>query len=434
MTQEHFLPEIANQAVNQESIRTFFQEYDNIQEQWPWQASVEHWVDYILDFAEKPDIMSVFIDPNLESGGKLYLRVDGCVLPGPDFIVEQYNQLLSVIKTRVICLQAIAGQRHEEGFIVTKAGQRHWIGFLQTVTGVQVTINFGNSVFSTDPFAGWPAQAKYVVEQMQQHPNGLMLFCHRGWSLSQHDAIFKVLNSLIHQSKVNTRCGWITESLQLRVPYENMTQLCVDGSWKAWEQASRALVAQDIDIVLMRGRNEKEVVTQAVLTALEDRMVLVDVSHFNVIDTLLWLLTELPVSPSQVTSILLGVVGDYSHLRQVCPDCAAESKPDDQLLMLLAEPYRSSMAAGKWVQGQGCSTCLGTGYLPRPRLSVVEAVYFDQSLAKLCSSGSSREQLTAALNERGFSTYFEQAFELARQGRTTLKEAMRVGLARRSEL
>ena len=434
MTQEYFLPKIANQAINEQFAYKLFKEYKDIQEQWPWEASVEDWVDYILSFVEKPWMMSVFLDPTIQGEGKLYFRVDGRVLPGPHFTAEQYNQLLHVIEARVILLQSVVGQFLKEGFILTEAGQKHWVGFLQTIAGIQITLCFEYSSLSTDPFDGWPEQANIVVEKMQQHPNGLMLFCHRGWSLSRQDTIFNVLNSLIAKSNNEIRIGCITESLQNLPVNDNITQLCVDGSQKSWEQASRALIAQDIDIVLMRGRNEKEVVTQAIITSLEDRCVLVDISHFSVIDSLLWLFNDLPVSPSQVASVLLGIVGSYSGLRRVCPYCFTEREADDSLLMFLKKQGVSSILDKKWVQGQGCSKCLGTGYMPKQRLTLVEAAYIDQSLANFCISRPSKDQVQSALADHGFRTYFEQAFEFAHQGMTTLHEAVRVGLARRAEL
>jgi hypothetical protein len=434
MTQEHFLLRIANQAINEQSSRIFFQEYDNIQDKWPWQDSAEYWVDHILSFATKPEMMSVFLDPETRGGGKLYFRVDGRVLPGPHFTAEQYHQLLAAIKARVVFSQSVVGQLLREGFIFSETGEKHWVGLLQTVAGIQLTLYFALDSLSPGSMDDWPKQARDVVEQMQKHPNGLMLFCHRGWSLSRQDTIFNVLNSLINKSSNELRVGCVTESLQTFPPYENLTHLCVDGSQQSWEQASRALVAQDIDVVLMRGRNEKEVVTQAILTALEDRCVLVDVSHLSVIDTLLWLLTELPVSSSQIASVLLGVVGSYPGLRQVCPHCLTQREPDERLLALLAKRGISLVLDGNWVQGQGCAKCFGIGYMPKRRLTIVEAAYIDQSLANLCIEQPSKDRLNSALIEGGFQTYFEQAFQFAQQGMTTLQEALRVGLARRAEL
>jgi type II secretory ATPase GspE/PulE/Tfp pilus assembly ATPase PilB-like protein len=434
MTQEHFLLKAANPEMQEQSSRKFLEAQRELQEIWPWQASVDRWVDHILSFAEKPYLSTVFLDPQPQRGGNLYFRVDGLVLPGPRFTAEQYSQLLTAIQARMQFSQIMGNQYLQEGFIVTESGQRHWVGILQTVFGVQVTICFALSTKSVELLNGWPERAKNDVAKMQQHPNGLIVCCHRGWSLSQQDAIFDVLKSITSGWKQDVRIGIIAEGLQTPSLYENITQLCVDGSQQSWEQACRALVAQDIDIVLMRGRNEKEIVTQAVLTAREDRMVLVDVSHVSVLETLLWLLTELPVSAAQTASVLLGVVGSYPAVRRVCPHCVVERSPDDSLFASLQKQGIALTPQEAWVQGQGCLKCNGGGYALDSRLIVTESIYVDSSLAKLCASGPNEDQLSAALAERGFRTYFEQGVELAQQGLTTLNEAVRVGLARRSEL
>jgi type IV pilus assembly protein PilB len=435
MTQEHFLLNAANPEIQKQYGCEFLEQQRELQETWLWQSPIDRWVDHILSFAEKPHLTSVFLDPLPQDGGKLYFRVDGLVLPGPCFTTEQYNQLLTAIQSRMKFSQFLGNQCLQEGFILTEAAQRHWVGILQTVFGTQVTILFERSTKSTEPLNGWPEQAKTTVAQMQRHPNGLIVCCHRGWSLSQQDTIFNVLNSITSSWKQDIRLGVITEGLQMpSLSYGNMTHLSVDGSQQSWEQACRVLVAQDIDVVLMRGCNEKEVLTQAVLTALEDRLVLVDLSYFSVSDTLLWLITKLPISAAQVASVLLGVVGSYPAMRGVCPHCVVEQMPDDSLLRTLQQHGILTLPQGKWVQGQGCHKCHGSGYAPHPRLTVTESVYIDSSLATLCASSPSEDELRAALAERGFQTYFDCAFELAQQGLTTLQEAVRVGLARRAEL
>lgn len=434
MTHENFLLKVANPEMQEQSFRKFLEAQHELQEIWPWQASVDDWVNYILSFAAQPYLSAVFLDPQPQQGGKLYFRVDGLVLPGPHFTVEQYSQLLTEIQARTEFTQPTRNQHLQEGFIFTESGQRHWVGVLQTVFGLQVTVCFELTTKSVEPLNDWPEQVRNDVAKMQQHPNGLIVCCHRGWSLSRQDTIFNVLNSILSGWKQDVRLGVITEGLQTPTFPKNITQLSVDGSQQSWEQACRALVAQDIDVVLMRGRNEKEIVTQAVLTAREDRLVLVDVSHFSVLDTLLWLLTELPVSAAQIASVLLGVVGSYPALQRICPHCVAEQQPDDSLLAGLQKMGISLTPQGKWVQGQGCLECNGRGYTVDSRLTVTESVYVNSSLAKLCASGPRKDQLSAALAERGFQTYFEQGVELAQKGLTTLSEAVRVGLARRSEL
>jgi hypothetical protein len=326
--------------------------------------------------------------------------------------------------------QFVVGSQLQEGFIFTETGQRHWVGLLQAVFGPQVTITFARPPRSTPPLANWPQQARNVVERMQRQPCGLIVCCRRPWSLSQQGAIFDVLDAFAQEWEQDARIGAITEGLQALPTHEAITHLCTDGSSQSWAQATRALLAQNIDFIVMRGLDDTEVVTQALQVALEGGFVLVDVSHKNALDTLLWLLTALPFSATQVASMLIGVVGSYPALRRVCPHCVTDQQPDESLINLLNQEGISPLPAGKWVQGQGCTECYGTGF-KNPRLTVAEAIYMDESLAKLCELGPSKEALHNAIVERGFETYFQQAFTLAQQGETTLAEAIRFGLARR---
>ncbi|MGL5807885.1 MAG: hypothetical protein ACRC11_21020 [Xenococcaceae cyanobacterium] len=417
--------------INADSMLALKSRSIEVRQMWRWEDSTEKWFDRIIELLEIPDISSVFLDPQLQGGGKLFFREDGLVLEGVSFTAEQYDRLVNCIKDRFVLDRAIADDRLQEGFIKTEQGNYYWVGILNTLSGLQVTLIFRRSRESIENLSD---RTKQVIEQMQKHPNGLMVFCHRPWSMSQQGIMFSVFDRIISQLKSDARIGCITESLQTYPLRENITQLYVDGSHQSWEKATRALVAQDIDVVMMRGRNQKEVVTQAILTALEDRFVLVDVSHLTAIDTLFWLLNELPVSASQVSSVLLGIVGSYPELRSVCPHCTITEQPDRSILQNLSALNISVDLNLKWIRGRGCVECHGTGYEPRQRLSVSEAIYIDNKLAKLCANQPTREALNIALAERNFRTYFEEALEFNQQKMTSVQEAIRVGLARNADL
>jgi hypothetical protein len=47
MTQEHFLLQAANPELQERSFREFLEAQRELQEIWPWEASVDRWVDHI---------------------------------------------------------------------------------------------------------------------------------------------------------------------------------------------------------------------------------------------------------------------------------------------------------------------------------------------------------------------------------------------------
>lgn len=413
--------------------------------EWPWQDAPEHWVDRLLLLATQAHTSHVFLDPVPEGGGRLCFRVDGVVLPGPAFSPEQYQHLVSAIHKRaalpdsdpatLFCDGIIQGSAEtgEHGFVV---------GILRTAEGHQVTLCTRSPLPYAVPWEGWPDEAITALEQMRRHPNGLIVFCHRGYS-SEIGSMLKVFDHMARESHGGSRYACVTDTVLRLAPRDGVSQVRVEGSKESWEAALRALAAQDTDVFALAGRNENEVVSQALLTALEDRGVLVNVSLPGVVDSLLWLLSALPVDAAQVAEVLLGVIGSYGGLRRVCPVCASPAIPDESVLPLLGTEGITSIPEGNWVQGKGCEECNGTGYTPvyatgsvrsQLSLSVVETIYIDREFARFCASHPSRSELLSALSERGFRTYFQQAFDLAQQGLTTLQEAIRVGLARRADL
>jgi hypothetical protein len=417
---------------NQEYLKTY---KETIQNNWPWHESTEEWIAYLfLIFEHSTMISSVFLDPKPLGGGLFCLRIDGLVIELLHFAVDEYLNLLKALQSHLSPIQVPGKEYLQEGLIQSKTGHFFWTGILSSALGLQVTIRpERNRLTLGYSRHHLPEQAATVIERMRKHPNGLMLFCHRTWSHSPTGIMYDVFQSIVDGCSTDARLAFISENLQSIPVNENITKISTDGTYRSWEKATHAVVAQDVDIIMMQGRNERDVVAQAILTALEDRIVLVDTTHFNVLDALLWLLTDIPISSSLIASILLGVVGSYADLRTICPNCSIEQTMEEMRLLLDLRKCDIELGTGTWLKGQGCPLCNGTGYA-NERLTIAEAIYIDHSLAKICASSPNRAELTSVLQERNFSSYFDQAYEFARQGKTTLQEAIRVGLARRADL
>lgn len=245
--------------------------------------------------------------------------------------------------------------------------------------------------------------------------------------------MFRVFNAMRAEHSDGARFACVTESFNTLPLQDDITSVCVTTDRAAWERALCALVAQDIDAYALSGRDERETTTQAVLTALEDRAVLVSVSFPLVVDTLLWLHSELRVDAALVAQVLLGVVGAYKGFKKVCSHCCEEYQPEKSSLTTLKEQGIELSPDDKWMRGRGCEQCNQSGYKPSAE-RIAEAIYIDRELAQLCAARPSREVLVRALSERGFRSYLEQMMDYARQGDATLEEVIRIGMARKADL
>jgi hypothetical protein len=82
--------------------------------------------------------------------------------------------LVQAICDRMIVCPASENQFLREGFLLTQSGQKHWVGVLDTVVGKQISIIFQRINNADEPLSHWPESARIAVEQMYQHPNGLI--------------------------------------------------------------------------------------------------------------------------------------------------------------------------------------------------------------------------------------------------------------------
>jgi hypothetical protein len=268
---------------------------------------------------------------------------------------------------------------------------------------------------------------------MIAHPQGLILFCTHAWSMST-GPMLRGFHALARERQGGGRCACVSDA-PLRIPPDpTVTYVRVDGSRAGWDRAMCGLVAQGFEIFALTGRDSAEVLCQAITTSLEDRFVLTNVPLPDVLPTLPWLFSHPRVHAEEIAQQLVGILGTR-RFRRVCPHCAVLQPPDDIVLALAAAHGDLDLQPGNWVRGKGCSACHGIGYTPHEGwFDLVEAIYVDRELARICAAQSDAASLRTALREHGFRTYFEQGVALVNEGLTTIDEALRVGLARRADL
>ena len=362
--------------------------------------------------------------------------MDGLVLPAWPLSGDQAQKLLSAAMDRA-GLDLATGNPPSAGGVVRtdveSGSASYWFGVLRTENGVQLTATILMARRRSGPWEIWTDYAREAAESIRRYPNGLVLFCHRGYSAD----VGPMEAWLRTRATGGSRYAYVVEGPPAMRCLTNVSSLCVEGTQESWEAALHALVAHDFDVIAIAGWNEREVLRQGLLTAWQDRVVYVGVSPRSVLDTILWVIGNPPLELCRIGPVLTGVVGT-TLIRRVCPSCSYPAVADETVLAILREKGIRSLPKGNWVEGRGCDECNGFGFVPpmhmRQVLELVEILHVDRDLARLLESGPSRTQLESALRERGFRTCFEQAFELAREGLTTLKESIDKGLGRRADM
>ncbi|MEM1422557.1 MAG: ATPase, T2SS/T4P/T4SS family [Planctomycetota bacterium] len=181
----------------------------------------------------------------------------------------------------------------------------------------------------------------------------------------------------------------------------------------------RSILRHDPDVIMIGEIRDKETAEAAVQASLTGHLVF-STLHTNDAAGAMPRLLDMGVEPYLVASSIEGVLAQRL-VRRVCPSCAREHTPEPSELPEGFEMPES----GSLVEGQGCKSCLNTGY--RGRLGIYEMMNVSEPLRELVMEHANAATIANLGIERGeLTTLREDGFTKVREGKTTLAEVARV--------
>jgi len=109
-------------------------------------------------------------------------------------------------------------------------------------------------------------------------------------------------------------------------------------------------------------------------------------------------------------------------VRRVCEKCRTEAVPDVSQQAWLRGALGDEAAQSTFCAGAGCSSCNHTGF--RGRIGVYELLEMDEKLIDCLRRNDQGGFEKAARSQTGYRPLAQHALELARNGVTTVGEAM----------
>jgi general secretion pathway protein E len=183
----------------------------------------------------------------------------------------------------------------------------------------------------------------------------------------------------------------------------------------------RSILRHDPDKIMVGEIRDSETAQIAVQSALTGHLVYTTIHANNVFDVI-GRFKQLGVDSYSFVSALNAIVAQRL-LRLSCLHCAAEYKPDAELL---ADSGLDPVGITDWhlIKSNGCDHCRGTGY--RGRTAIAEMLILDDEIRQLIVERQPVSQLKEVARAKGTHFLRESALNLARQGLTTLQEVNRV--------
>ena len=194
----------------------------------------------------------------------------------------------------------------------------------------------------------------------------------------------------------------------------------------------RAFLRQDPDVILVGETRDAETAKTAIEAALTGHLVLTTL-HTNDAPSSIARLEEMGVEPFMASTAIIGVLAQRL-LRRVCDNCRIPYNPPQDELDRFGLPssdlektfYRANIVNREaMLPGQRvCPKCSGSGY--KGRAGVYEIMKMTERLQSAINKGATTEVIKEIAVQEGMKTLMAYAFDLVREGATTLDEVLRV--------
>lgn len=228
------------------------------------------------------------------------------------------------------------------------------------------------------------------------------------------------LYSILHSIR-NEALNIITVEDPIEYQIERVNQVPVNTKrGMTFAKALRSILRQDPDVVMVGEIRDQETAKIAMHAAQTGHLVL-STLHTNDAPSTINRLFDIGIEASVLASSVNLIVAQRL-VRRLCPKCQQQLLPDEKLRKRFDIPEGISV-----YENRGCSDCMDTGY--KGRLGIFEVLYVNDRIRKLIAEGAEQQTLMQAAREEGMLTLFEDGFNKALAGHTSLEEVERICIA-----
>jgi len=384
-------------------------------------------VNSILYDALKVGASDIHIE-STPSGFAVKFRIDGVLDHALSVSgVETAEHVVSRLK--VLAELDIAERRvPQDGSFMVKAGARDIdlrLSIMPSIHGEDAVIRVLDKRAMIEAYGsltldalGFDAASLAALRRLAEEPYGMLLVTGptgSGKTTTLYGALTEIHDG---RSKIIT----IEDPVEYQLP--GILQIPVnEKKGLTFAKGLRSILRHDPDKIMVGEIRDHETAEIAVQSALTGHLVLTTVHANNVFDAL-GRFTHLGIDAYSFVSALNGIWAQRL-VRVNCPHCAVAHEPTDEELALL-RLTREEVGTFRFLAGQGCGDCRGTGY--KGRRAIAEILILTDEIRELIVDKTPIRRIKEVARQQGTRSLREAALVLARNGETTLAEVNRVTL------
>jgi type IV pilus assembly protein PilB len=379
------------------------------------EAPVVRLVNSILSQGVREGASDIHISPEKESV-QVRFRVDGRLHEVPAPPKSMFLPIISRLK--ILANMDIAVSRiPQDGRFTVKMKNKDInirASTIPSIYGENMVLRLldtSTSIYSLERL-GMNGKDQQKLESMIARPHGMILSTGPTGS-GKSTSMYSILKT-INQPDINIIT--VEDPVEYRIEKIRQVQLNRKAGM-TFASGLRSILRQDPDVIMVGEIRDSETANIAVQAALTGHRVL-STLHTNDSAGAITRFVDMGVEPFLVASVMI-VSFAQRLVRTLCQSCKASYQPSEEALQFWG---LDKVENANFQQGQGCFSCMHTGY--KGRTGVYEVLIIDDFVQDLILKQISGHEITRLVKEAGkFTTLKENAAEKVIQGITSLEEA-----------
>lgn len=261
---------------------------------------------------------------------------------------------------------------------------------------------------------GFQRDALAAFQRMLSRPHGLLLVTGPTGS-GKTTTLYSALDTIrTAESNIVT----VEDPVEYQLDLINQIQVN-EQVGLSFARALRSILRQDPDVIMVGEIRDEPTARVAVQAALTGHLVLATL-HTNDAPGAVARLKDMGIEPYLISGSLNGVVAQRLA-RTLCRHCAVKYYPGEPLLDEAGIP---ESVGRPFRRGAGCQQCHDSGF--QGRMGLYEVMEVTPALRRLIHAGAPTHELRDELRRHGIATLRDEGVRIARDGATSLEEALRV--------
>jgi len=369
----------------------------------------------------------IHIVPQSGNITEIHFRIDGKLQLWHAQDNTQPEAIMAVVKDRAVGLDRFERERAQDGFIqraIDNVIIRYRVSVLPMVgtelknkfETVVIRILDDRKVIKDLSKLGLVDYSKSAFEKAIKQPQGMIILTGptgSGKSTTLVAALFQVIDPTKNILTVEDPVEYVIEGArQLKI-----------GFRMNFEQAIRAILRHDPDIVMVGEMRDKETAETAIKLANTGHLTF-STLHTNDAPSAVARLYKMGVEPFLI-AYAINIIVAQRLIRKLCDNCKRKVEKIDESVAERAKIDLEEWNNSEIFEPVGCERCNGSGY--KGRMAIHEALYFTKDIRELVvRAGEEIDEDAVRMQSRkdGTLTLRESGLQKVKLGLTSLEEVL----------